>query len=106
MPCSAISGGTFMEMSAVCLLPTFTRLMCCLKWVSMQTSEVVSLPMVLKYPSLDIAVEEIAEQIILSNDEMTRTELRQLLQGWLVERDGMLMPPGGETVGAIITLQK
>jgi SAM-dependent methyltransferase len=68
--------------------------------------EVVSLPMVLKYPSLDIAVEEIAEQIILSNDEMTRTELRQLLQGWLVERDGMLMPPGGETVGAIITLQK
>ena len=68
--------------------------------------EVVSLPMVLKYPTLDIAVEEILEQIILSNDEMTQTELRQLLQGWLVERDGMLMPPKGEMAGAIMILQK
>jgi hypothetical protein len=28
------------------------------------------------------------------------------LQGWLVERDGMLVPPGGEMVGAIISVQK
>jgi SAM-dependent methyltransferase len=68
--------------------------------------EVVSLPMVLKYPSLDIAVEEISEQLILPDDEKTRTELRQLLQGWLIERDGMLTPPGEEMAGAIISLQK
>jgi SAM-dependent methyltransferase len=68
--------------------------------------EVVSLPVVLKYSSLDVAVDEMLEQLILSDDEKTRTELRQLLQGWLVESDGMLVPPVGEMVGAIISVRK
>ena len=68
--------------------------------------EIVSLPLVLKYPSVDVAVEEMLEQLILPDDEKTRAELRQLLQGWLVERDGMLVPPVGEMVGAIISVQK
>jgi len=55
--------------------------------------EVVSLPASLRYPSLDVAVEELAEQLILPDDDKTRDELRALLTGWLVERDGMLTPP-------------
>ena len=55
--------------------------------------EAVKLPVILRYPSLDVAVDEVSEQLILPGDEKTRTELRQLLQGWLVERDGMLVPP-------------
>ncbi|GAC1388552.1 MAG: class I SAM-dependent methyltransferase [Ktedonobacteraceae bacterium] len=68
--------------------------------------EVVTLPVILKYPSLDIAVEEVSEQIILSEDEKTREELRHLLEEWLVERDGMLVPPVEGMIGAIISLQK
>lgn len=68
--------------------------------------EVVKLPVVLNYPSLDVAVEEQLEQLILPDDEKTRSELRQLLAGWLLEGDGMLVPPVGEMIGAIISMQK
>lgn len=68
--------------------------------------EIVKLPVILNYPSLDSAVEEMSEQLILPDDEKTREELRQLLEEWLVERDGMLVPPVEEMIGAIISLQK
>lgn len=68
--------------------------------------EIVTLPVILNYPSLEIAVEEVSEQLILPGDEKTREELRQLLQEWLVERDGMLVPPVEGMIGAIISLQK
>ncbi|MDQ6643492.1 MAG: class I SAM-dependent methyltransferase [Chloroflexota bacterium] len=68
--------------------------------------EIVTLPVILNYPSLDIAVEEVSEQIILPDDEKTREELRQLLEEWLVERDGMLVPPVEGMIGAIISLHK
>jgi hypothetical protein len=64
--------------------------------------EIVTLPPSLRYPSLDVAVAEISEQLILPDDEKTRTKLHDLLDGWLVERDGMLLPPLQELVCAII----
>lgn len=64
--------------------------------------EMVTLPGSLRYPSLDVAVEELAEQLILPGDEKTREELRGLLAGWLVERDGMLIPPMQEMACAIV----
>ena len=64
--------------------------------------EIVSLPPSLRYPSLEVAGEELAEQLILPDDEKTREELRTLLADWLVERDGMLVPPPKEMVCAII----
>jgi hypothetical protein len=68
--------------------------------------EIVVLPPSLRYPSLDIAVTELMEQLILPDDEKTRVELRDLLTAWLVERDGMLMPPVQEIVCAIIWWKK
>jgi SAM-dependent methyltransferase len=64
--------------------------------------EVVKLPLSLRYPSLDVAVGEVAEQLILADDEQTRSELRRLLSTWLVERDGMLAPPIREMVCAMV----
>src|SRR6266568_5737642 len=66
--------------------------------------EIVKLPVSMRFPSLDIAVDEQLEQLILPADEQTRTQLRQLLEGWLVERDGMLVPPVEEMVCAIIKI--
>jgi SAM-dependent methyltransferase len=67
--------------------------------------EVVKLPSSLRYPSLDVAVQELLERLILAGDEQTRAELRRLLLGWLVERDGMLVTPIQEMVCAIIWWQ-
>ena len=64
--------------------------------------EIVTLPPSLRYPSLDIAVEELLEQLILPVNQQTRSELRTLLEKWLVERDGMLMPPIEKIVSAVI----
>jgi hypothetical protein len=64
--------------------------------------EIVETPQSLRYPSLDVAVDELVEQLILPIDVRTRTELRGLLEGWLIERDGMLAPPFEKTVCAII----
>lgn len=64
--------------------------------------EVVKQPSSLRYPSLDAAVTELQEQLILPDDTRAREELRELLEGWLVERDGMLTPPGQEIVSAIM----
>ena len=64
--------------------------------------EVVATPPSLRYPSLDVAVVELLEQLILPDDEQTRAQLRGLLAGWLVERDGVLMTPSQEMVSAIV----
>lgn len=66
--------------------------------------EIVKLPVSIRYPSLDVAVDELLEQLILPADQTTRDELRGLLEDWLVERDGMLVPPVNEMVCAIIKL--
>jgi SAM-dependent methyltransferase len=68
--------------------------------------EIVLLPPSLRYPSLDIAVTELMEQLILPDDEKTRVELHDLLTGWLVEQDGMLVPPLLDVVSAIIWWEK
>jgi 2-polyprenyl-3-methyl-5-hydroxy-6-metoxy-1,4-benzoquinol methylase len=68
--------------------------------------EIVLLPPSLRYPSLDIAVTELMEQLILPDDEKTRVELHDLLSGWLVEQDGMLVPPLLDVVSAIIWWEK
>jgi hypothetical protein len=64
--------------------------------------EIVKLPVSIRYPSLDVAVDELLEQLILPDDEQTRTELRKLVEGWLIERDGMFVPPVEEMVCAIM----
>lgn len=64
--------------------------------------EIVTLATSLRYPSLDIAVEELIEQLILPDNQQTRSELRVLLEKWLVESDGMLVPPVEKNVSAII----
>lgn len=64
--------------------------------------EIVKTPPSLRYPSLDVAVEEMLEQLILPDDEQTCNELRELLGNWLVEREGILVPPIKEMVCAII----
>lgn len=68
--------------------------------------EVVDLPPTLRYPSLEVAVNELLEQLILPDDQPTRAELQRLLQGWLIERDGELVPPAREMVCAIISWER
>jgi SAM-dependent methyltransferase len=67
--------------------------------------EIVKLPSSLRYPSLDVAIKELLERLILPDDEQTQAELRRLLLGWLVERDGVLVTPIQEMVCAIIWWQ-
>jgi SAM-dependent methyltransferase len=64
--------------------------------------EVVQSPQSLRFPSLDGAVASLSEQLILPDDQETRSKLRRLLDGWLVESDGMLRPPGDDLVCAIV----
>jgi SAM-dependent methyltransferase len=86
-----------------CLVPEYIHALDVLYEMGIYANvEVVKLPPSLRYPSLDVAVEELLEQLILSNDEKTRSELRKLLDGWLVERDGMLVLPISEMVVAIL----
>jgi SAM-dependent methyltransferase len=65
--------------------------------------EIVKLSSSLRYHTLDVAVNELLERLILPGDEQTRDELRGLLAGWLVEQDGVLIPPSQQgMVGAIV----
>ena len=66
--------------------------------------EIVRMPGGLRYPSLDFATEELLEQLILSDDEYTKSELRKLLGAWLIERDGVLIPPIDTQTCAIIRI--
>ncbi len=66
--------------------------------------EIIRFPMSLRYPSIEVAIEELLEQLILPDDKQTRSELRTLLEGWLVEEEGVLVPPVKEMVGAIIQI--
>jgi len=68
--------------------------------------EIVKVPPVQHYPSYDVAVEELLEQLILPDNPSTREELRNLLQNWLIEQDGVLKPPVNEMVFAIIWWRK
>ena len=68
--------------------------------------DVVTAASSLRYPSLDVAVTEMTEQLILPDDEKTRIELRALLKEWLVEVDGILVPPLKKMVNAIIWWEK
>jgi len=68
--------------------------------------DVVTASSSLRYPSLDVAVTEMTEQLILPDDEKTRIELRALLKEWLVEVDGILVPPLKKMVNAIIWWEK
>jgi len=65
--------------------------------------EIVPAPVSPRYDTLERAVEEQLEQLILPDTEDTRAELRRLLEQWLVERDGQLVPPVDKLTCAIIT---
>jgi SAM-dependent methyltransferase len=68
--------------------------------------DVVNVSPSLRFPSLDVAVREMTEQLILPGDEKTRIELQALLKEWLVEVDGVLVPPLKKMVNAIIWWEK
>jgi SAM-dependent methyltransferase len=90
-----------------CLPPGYIHALDVLYEMGIYTDvEVVKLPVILSYASLDVAVEEVSEQLILPDNNATRKELRQLLEDWLVERNGMLVPPVEAMIGAIITVKK
>jgi SAM-dependent methyltransferase len=57
--------------------------------------EVIETPLgaAFHYPSLDAAVEGLLEQMILPDTEQVRSEMRGLLEHWLVEQDGVLGAP-------------
>lgn len=66
--------------------------------------EIVRMPGVLRYASLDVATEELLEQLILPDDERTRDELRRLLEAWLIEHDGTFIPPVDTQTSAIMRI--
>ncbi len=66
--------------------------------------EIVYMPGIMRYSSLDAATEELLEQLILPDDERTRAELRMLLATWLVEREGVFVPPVDVQTAAIIRM--
>lgn len=66
--------------------------------------EIVKMPQTMRYPTLEIALDEMQEQLILPDDAATRAELRKLLEDWLVERNGVLTPPVDELPCAIIRM--
>ena len=68
--------------------------------------EVVRVAPVQHYHSYELAVEDQLEQLILPDNAETRSELRSLLQDWLIEQDGVLRPPIDEMVFAIIWWRK
>jgi SAM-dependent methyltransferase len=68
--------------------------------------EIVRMPPSLRYRSLEQAVEELAEQLILPDEQKTLAELRVMLEGWLVERNGWLTPPVESLASAIIKLTR
>jgi SAM-dependent methyltransferase len=66
--------------------------------------EIVRHPLSMSFPSLEAAVDELQEQLILPADEATRSELKRLLEGWLVERNATLLPPVEDMIYAILEI--
>ena len=66
--------------------------------------EIVRMPGGLHYSSLDVATEELLEQLILPDNEQIRGELQRLLEAWLIERDGAFIPPVDTQTSAIIRI--
>lgn len=66
--------------------------------------EIVKMPQTMRYPTVEIVLDELQEQLILPGDTETRAELRKLLAGWLVERGDVLTPPVNELICAIIRM--
>lgn len=90
-----------------CMPPSYIHVLDVLYEMGLYVNvEIVSLHPSLRYPSLDVAVHEMAEQLILPEDEKTLLELRAMLGEWLVEIDGMLVPPGQKMQSAIIWWDK
>ena len=58
------------------------------------------------FASLDAAVDEMLDMLILPADEHTRELLRVQLSEWLVPREEELAPPQADMVSAILTLSK
>ena len=65
-------------------------------------AEIVDLPPGMRFSSLDIAVEEMKEMLILPDDEQKHAELRSLLAVWLVPCEGILSMPVDKLVCAIM----
>ncbi len=66
--------------------------------------EIVRIPWDMYFPTLDVATDGMLEQLILPDNEQTRKELQDLLKTWLIERDGVYVPPVDEQTCAIIRM--
>lgn len=66
-------------------------------------AEVVELQVGARFPDLDTATGHYVDALLLDDGPATRRELRGLLAGWLVRRDGLLAPPARTRPSAIIT---
>lgn len=64
--------------------------------------EIVQTPNSLRYASPEVAENELLEQLILPDRPEVRSELRELLQGWLVIDNETFRPPQKNLVSAII----
>lgn len=89
-----------------CLMPTYIHALDILDEMGLYADvEIVSLPPSMRFPSLDDAIAELIELLILPDDQQTRQELHALLDNWLVEQDGMFLPPNQQLKCAIMKLR-
>lgn len=65
--------------------------------------EVVEVPTISRFPTLNDAVRSYRENLLLTDDPGTRRELRKILSGWLIRQDGGLRPPFRTTPSAILS---
>jgi 2-polyprenyl-3-methyl-5-hydroxy-6-metoxy-1,4-benzoquinol methylase len=65
--------------------------------------EIVKFPQSMRYPSLDVAMEELTEQLLLADDERERHKLHNLLKDWLIEDHDAVMTPTKEIACAIVS---
>lgn len=68
--------------------------------------EIVNVLPFTHYASLEKAVDEMLERLILPNDTASREELRSLLANWLVERNGVWVSPVETLTCAIIEVKR
>ncbi|HTK08272.1 MAG TPA: class I SAM-dependent methyltransferase [Ktedonobacteraceae bacterium] len=68
--------------------------------------EIVRTSSTLHFASLDDAVEEMLEMLILPDTRQTRQELRLQLEQWLVPQGAEFVPPQPELVSAILKLSR
>lgn len=93
--------------TARCLPPAYIHALDVLYEMGVYANvEMVNVAQSLRYPTLESAVQELSEQLLLPTDEGTQEELSALLHVWLVEREGMLQAPQDAMQCAILRIDQ